>query len=86
MSEEGRTEKKLATVSYKFSFLLCPDEGKYHWLKNDALPINFDSWYSFPTRHKINVCHTFRNMMLKEIRKIMITPFSGEKHDHSLLL
>ena len=42
MSEEGRTEKKLAMVSYKFSFLLCPDEAKYHWLKNDALSINFD--------------------------------------------
>ena len=35
-------EGELATISYKFSFLLRPDEAKYHWLKNDAPPINFN--------------------------------------------
>ena len=38
----GRGKGKLATISFKFSFLLRPDEAKYYWLKNDAPPVNFD--------------------------------------------
>ena len=34
----------------------------------------------------VNVCCTFKNAMRTKIGKVMITPFSGEKHDHSLLL
>ena len=36
-SREGPAKGELATIPlYKFSFVLCPDEGKYHWLKNDV--------------------------------------------------
>jgi len=38
----GWRKGELATISFKFSFLLCPDEAKYYRLKNDAPPINFD--------------------------------------------
>ena len=34
-SREGQRKGELATIPYKFSFVLRPDEGKYHWLKND---------------------------------------------------
>ena len=33
----GPRKGELETNSHKFSFVLCPDEGKYHWLKNDVL-------------------------------------------------
>ena len=33
---------ELATIPYKFSFVLRPDEGKYHWLKNDVPEIKVD--------------------------------------------
>ena len=36
---EGPEKGELATIRYKFSFVLRPDEGKYHWLKNDVLEI-----------------------------------------------
>ena len=29
-SREGRRKGELATISYKFSFLLRPNEAKYH--------------------------------------------------------
>ena len=79
-SRGERRKGELVTISYKFSFLLHPDEAKYHWLKKDAPPINFDWWHSWPT------CP--RNTMLTENGKIMVTctPFSGEEHDRSLLL
>jgi len=38
-SREGPAKGELATIPYKFSFVLRPDEGKYHWLKNDVLEI-----------------------------------------------
>ena len=39
---EGPAKGELATISYKFSFVLRPDEGKYHWLKNDVPEIKVD--------------------------------------------
>ena len=33
---------ELATIPYKFSFVLRPDEGKYHRLKNDVQEIKVD--------------------------------------------
>ena len=41
-----------------------------------------------PILPALNVCLTFRNTMLTENGKIMITytPFSGEEHDRSFLL
>jgi len=41
-SREGQRKGKLATIPYKFSFVLRPDEGKYHWLKNDVPEIKVD--------------------------------------------
>ena len=41
-SREGLANGELATIPYKFSFVLRPDEGKYHWLKNDVLEIKVD--------------------------------------------
>ena len=41
-SREGQRKKELATIPYKFSFVLRPDEGKYHWLKNDVPEIKVD--------------------------------------------
>ena len=35
-NREGPRKGELATISHKFSFVLRPDEGKYHWLKNDV--------------------------------------------------
>ena len=44
----GRRKGELATISYKFSFLLCLDKAKYYWLKNEAPSINFDGCHSSP--------------------------------------
>ena len=41
-SREGPAKGELATIPYKFSFVLRPDEGKYHWLKNDVPEIKVD--------------------------------------------
>ena len=41
-SREGPAKGELATFSFKFSFVLRPDEGKYHWLKNDVPEIKVD--------------------------------------------
>ena len=41
-SREGQRKGELATISHKFSFVLRPDEGKYHWLKNDVPAIKVD--------------------------------------------
>ena len=41
-SREGQRKGELATIPYKFSFVLRPDEGKYHWLKNDVPEIKVD--------------------------------------------
>ena len=41
-SLEGQRKEELATIPYKFSFALRPDEGKYHWLKNDVPEIKID--------------------------------------------
>ena len=48
----GERKGELATISYKFPFLLCPDEVKYYWLKNDVPSINFDGGHSWLTCHK----------------------------------
>ena len=49
-SREGQRKGELATIPYKCSFVLRPDEGKYHWLKNDVPEIklidNRPSWHS----------------------------------------
>jgi len=42
-SREGQGKGELATISHKNSFVLRPDEGKYHWLKNDVPEIKVDS-------------------------------------------
>ena len=39
---EGLRKGELATISHKISFVLRPDEGKYHWLKNDVPEIKVD--------------------------------------------
>ena len=39
---EGPAKGELATIPYKFSFVLRPDEGKYHWLINDVKEIKVD--------------------------------------------
>ena len=41
-TREGQRKGELATIPYKFSFVLRPDEGKYHWLKNDVPEIKVD--------------------------------------------
>ena len=41
-SREGPRKGELATISHKISFVLRPDEGKYHWLKNDVPEIKVD--------------------------------------------
>ena len=33
-SRKGPAKGELATIPFKFSFVLRPDEEKYHWLKN----------------------------------------------------
>ena len=46
---EGHRKGELATIPYKFSFVLCPDEGKYHWRKSKLID-NRPSW------HPLHVC------------------------------
>ena len=41
-SREGPAKGELATIPFKFSFVLRLDEGKYHWLKNDVPEIKVD--------------------------------------------
>ena len=41
-SREGQRKGELATIPYKLLFVLRPDEGKYHWLKNDVPEIKVD--------------------------------------------
>ena len=41
-SRDGQRKRELATISHKISFVLRPDEGKYHWLKNDVPEIKVD--------------------------------------------
>ena len=41
-SREGQRKGELTTIPYKFSFVLRPDEGKYHRLKNDVPEIKVD--------------------------------------------
>ena len=41
-SREGPAKGELATIPYKFSFVLRPDKGKYHWVKNDIPEIKVD--------------------------------------------
>ena len=41
-TSEGQRKGELVTIPYKFSFVLRPDEGKYHWLKSDVLEIKVD--------------------------------------------
>ena len=46
-SREGQRKGELATISRKISFVLCSDEGKYHWLKNDLLQVQTDKYMMF---------------------------------------
>ena len=41
-SGEGLAKGELATIPYKFSFVLRPDEGKYHWMRNDVPEIKVE--------------------------------------------
>ena len=41
-SQEGQGKGELAMISHKISFVLRPDEGKYHWLKDDVSEIKVD--------------------------------------------
>ena len=41
-SRKGPAKGELATIPFKFSFVLRPDKGKYHWLKNDVPEIKVD--------------------------------------------
>jgi len=41
-SGKGQRKGELATISHKISFVLRPDKGKYHWLKNDVPEIKVD--------------------------------------------
>ena len=41
-ASEGPAKGELATIPYKFSFVLRPDEGRYRWLKNDVPEIKVD--------------------------------------------
>lgn len=53
-NSEGWRKGELAMISYKCSFLFCPEEAKYQWLNNDALSIfaNFDLCISWLTCQK----------------------------------
>ena len=56
-SREGPAKEELATIPYKFSFVLRPDEGKYHWLKNDVPEIKLiDNRLSW---HPLRLCVKF---------------------------
>ena len=44
-ASEGLRKGELSTVSHKFSFVLRPGEGKYHWLKNNAPEISGRSYW-----------------------------------------
>ena len=39
---EGPRKGEFVMISHKFSFVLHPDEGKYHWLKNGIPEIKVD--------------------------------------------
>ena len=41
-SREGPAKGELATIPFKFLFVLRLAEGKYHWLKNDVPEIKVD--------------------------------------------
>ena len=43
VSEQGVKKEELAMICHKFSFPLCLDEGKYHWLKNNVPAIKVAS-------------------------------------------
>ena len=38
----GKGKGELVTISHKISFVLRPDEGKFHWLENDVPEIKVD--------------------------------------------
>ena len=48
----GGGKGELATITYKFSFLLHPDKAKYHWLKNNIPEVKLHWWQSWQTHHK----------------------------------
>ena len=48
----GGGKGELATITYKFSFLLHPDKAKYHWLKNNIPEVKVHWWQSWLTHHK----------------------------------
>lgn len=83
-SREGWRKGELATNSSKISFLPRPDEAKYLWMKmTHRQLILIDDVPGWPA---ISSCRTFENTMLTEIWNMIITLFSGEEKDRSLLL
>lgn len=75
---------ELAMICYKYSSLLhLGNTNSIGWKKMLHQNINFDWWHSWLTRR---ICLLFRNNDAYEIGNIMITPFSGDEQDHSLLL
>ena len=80
----SKRQSRVRRFSWKFSFLVRLEEAQYHWLKNVVPSSNFD--YDITGWPALNVCCTFKNAMRTKIGKVMITPFSGKKDDHSLLL
>ena len=78
------TKGELAMICYKYSSLLhLSNANSIGWQKMLHQNINFDCWHSWLTRR---ICLRFGNNDAYEIGNIMITPFSGDEQDHSLLL
>ena len=77
---KGWRKGDLAMISYKFFSQTKQIKSIIGWKilhRQLILIVDIPGWPA------INVCHTFRNTMLMEIRKIMITAISGEEHDWS---
>ena len=66
----GSRKGELATISYKFPFMLCLDKVKYHWLKNDVPSIILID--DIPDWPAINAWQCLT--MLIEVWNVMITP------------
>ena len=66
---KAQRKGELTTIPYKFLFVLCPDKGKYHWLKNDVPEITGQAGTCF-------VCVS--NLVLRGIRLVPRTCFSPQ--------
>ena len=47
VSEQGVRKGEFAMICCKFSFVLRPDEKKYHWLKSDVPEVKVDSLQAY---------------------------------------